>query len=274
MKKHRLVLPVVAGFLLALVIACGGGDDKAASGDASAPVNAAPSGSQPSGGGTTSQVLDLASTRSKLLDLRSFRFDMALKMDLGDALKPTSEDDDALGSAFAALLLGAFGDIKAEGAFVAPDSAEMKLKLGGMDVSFVQIGDKAWVRYLGAWQEADPESDLGFGQSPTEMFEQFLPAEVLKGARTSRETMNGQQTTRYAFDKKSLEELAEDLGEDAGGLGELSSANLDVWLTDEDIPVKVVLDMTGKDEGGNNVSMQLTMNVRDINADIKIKPPV
>ena len=277
MRQRRLLLmPILAGLLLALVVACGGGgDNKAASSEKPAPDDAAQPSSQPSsGGGSTSQVLDLASTRSKLLDLRSFRFDMAMKMDLGDGAKPQDGEDDSLGSAFAAALLGVLGDIKAEGSFVAPDAAEMKIKLGGMDVSYVQIGEKAWVKYAGAWQQTDAERDLGFGRSPTEMFDQFVPQEVLKGATTTRETMNGQQTTHYAFDKKSLEALAKDLGEDAGGLQELSSAALDVWLTDDNIPVKLVMDIAGKDDSGNKVSMQLTMNVRDINADIKIKPPV
>jgi hypothetical protein len=267
-----------AGILFALVVACGGGDgDEAASNDRSAPDAPAASSSQPvTGGGTTSEVLDLKTARQRLLDLRSFRFDMSMKMDLGELTKPSVDgEEDGLGAAFAALLLGAFNDMKAEGSFVAPDQADMKVSLGSLNVSFVQVGNKAWSRFAGGdWQETDPSSELGFGSSPTDMFEEFLPEEVLKGARTTRETMNGQQTTHYSFDKKSLEALAEKLDEETESLSELDSANMDIWVNDDNIPVKMLMDFAGKDEDGHKVSMQLSMNIRDINADIKIKPPV
>ena len=273
MSKSRLLLAPLAALAVALLVACGG-DKKDDSASTSEPGASSSSSSSGSGGGSSTQ-LDLARSTAKIQDLRSFRFDVSLKMDLGSpASGPSSgsSSDDALGDAFASILLGALGDIKATGAFVKPDQMEVTLKLGGQDISMVQIKDKAWVKFGGKWQVTDPDDDIGLG-SPSDLLGDLLPAEVLKGARTSSETVNGVKTTKYSFDKKALEALTKELGEGAD-FKDISTANLDVWLNGDSIPVKLVMNIGGKDEKGKNVSVKMEMNITDINSDIKIKAPI
>jgi hypothetical protein len=266
MRRLRWLLAPVAFVGLAVVIACGG-DKKGADG-----ANASP----PRSGGTVSdRQIDLLSTAAELEELRSFRFDMTMKLKL-DASAVSSDEDD-LGAAIGAALLGALGDMKAEGAFVAPDQTQMKLRMLGQEFEMVQIGDKAWVKIDGKWQETDASEEMGFsmGDSPTDLLGGLLPSEVLKGAKVSKEKVNGVEATRYSFDKASLLALAEAMGETGTGFDQVSKANLDLWLMDDKIPVKIVLDIEGEDEDGNAVGMELQMNIRDINSDsIKIKAPV
>jgi hypothetical protein len=255
MRKLRLLLALCGALAIGLAVACGGDQDPGTPGAVAAP-------------------LDLASTADNLASLRSFRFDVAIKLDI-TAPKSSGSSDDAFGDAFAGALLGLLGDIKAEGALVAPNSVEMKMSMAGQEFAFVQIDNDAWVKYGSTWEKT-VASASGFDfSSPSDLITDFLPQEALAGAKTSQETVNGVKTTRYSFDKKALEKLAQDMGETTAGLDELTSAKLDVWLTADNIPVKIVMDFAGKDESGQQMAMKMEMNVKDINSDsIKIKPPI
>ncbi|HLF70563.1 MAG TPA: hypothetical protein VI759_00215 [Dehalococcoidia bacterium] len=259
---RKLILLPLAVLALALLVAC--------SGDKKDDTAIEPGG----GGGASGQTLDIAKSTAKLTELRSFRFDLKLKLDLGDALKstdPDSTEDDVFG----AMLMAFLSDIKAEGAFVAPADTEMKMNVLGMDVRYVKVGDRAWVYEGGNWTETDATAMGGpLGDSPLDMAKDFLPQEALKVAKTSSETVNGVKTTHYSFDKAALESIAEQLGEVTGGEEQLKSANLDIWVTEDGIPVKIVLKAKASDDSGADVGIELEMNITDINADIKIKPPV
>jgi hypothetical protein len=267
--RRVLCLPLVAA-LAAIAIACGGDAKPANESASSAPGSGASS--------NTAQFVDLRASTSKLEELKSFRFDFAMKLDLG-ALPSSgsSNSGDALGEAMMAALFGSLGDIRAEGAYVAPNQVEGKVRFGGQEMGYVQIGEKAWVKQGANWQATSASSDLaaGFSASPTELFEEFLPEQVLRGAKTSRESVNGVSTTKYSFDKKSLENVAKELGEDTADFDDVTEMNFDIWLMDGNVPVKVLMAIAGKGEGGQSMSMRLEMNVRDINSDsIRIRPPI
>ena len=265
--RKLFLLPLFA-LIVAFAVACGGGGSK----DESA-------NSQPGGSGeTTSQTLDMTSANAKLEQLRSFRFDMSMKMDLGNMpdLSSGSEEDD-FGAALGALFLALFSDMKMEGSVVAPDKADMKVTFAGEEQRFIRIGDKAWLQENGKWRVASPDeidTTSLFGESPLDFAQEFLPDEVLQGAKTSKEKVNGVDTTRYSFNKQSLEKMAADLGEDLAEFKDLDKADLNVWLNGDGIPVKVSMSIAGKDDSGSKMSMELELNVRDINANIDIKAPI
>jgi hypothetical protein len=124
----------------------------------------------------------------------------------------------------------------------------------------------------GNWQQVTA-ADLGLGTSFEELVGDVVPDEVLKVAKTSREKVNGVDTVHYAFDKKALEQLLADFGE-AADLSEVDTANLDIWLSAENIPVKMTMVASGQDADGQKASVKLEFNVRDFNdPSIKIRPP-
>jgi hypothetical protein len=263
MRKLRCVFPLIAAGALIFGVACGGDDNDDS--------NASGSGGESPG---VAAPLNISASAANLAELRSFRFDLAMKIDIPTSPSSGGTADDEFGAALGSALLGVLGDIKAEGAFVAPDQAQLTMTLAGEEVGMVQIGKDAWVKFGPTWEKTDA-TDLGLDfSSPTDLFEDFLPAEILSGAKTSREKVNGVDTTRYSFDKAAIEGLLEETGE-TEGLGELTSANLDVWLSADNVPVKLVMNMTGKDESNQSMSVKLELNVRDINSDsIRIRPPV
>jgi len=254
MKKPRWLLAPAAGLALVLAIACGG--DKSASG----------------GGTISNERIDLQSVAYKIETLQSFRFDFRMKLDV-ELPDSSGEGDDPMGDAFAAALLGLLGDIKAEGAFVGPDSVQTKMTVAGQQIETIQIGDRAWIKEDGEWRETEADVDM-FSQSPTDLLGTFLPEEVLQGAKVSKETVNGVKATRYSFDKESLTALAQSLGESTAEFDELKKADLDLWLSEDGgIPVKMVLAMAGESDG-QPLAIEMEMNIRDINSkSIKIEAP-
>jgi hypothetical protein len=258
MNMPRWLIAPFAAALVLLAVACGG-DDK---------DNDSANASTGGGGSATSRELNLANAAQALEDVESFRFDLAIKMDV-DAPSTGNDDEDALGAAFLALL----SNISMSGSFVGPDSYEFKTRFFGQDLQMVQIGDQAWINEGSGWELTDAKESF-FGGSPTDFAFDMLPDEVLKNATVKSEKVNGLDTTRYSFDKASLMSLAQDLGEDMVDIQEVETMNLDVWVTKDNLPVKVVMNVKGEAEGAR-MDVQVDFNIKDINdAGIKIQKPI
>jgi len=269
MKKLSWLILPLAATAMALALACGGDKDAASSGgEDTSSSKGAPGGS----GAATARELDLNRAFTALQELRSFRFDLKMKMDFGDALAGLQDDESGIAAAFLAL----FSDIDVEGAYVAPDSLEVKMRFAGRDMRFVQIGSEAWINDGSGWTAAGAGGSLDIlSGSPADLATEFLPSEVLKVAKTSSETVNGVKTTKYSFDKESLKQVAEKLGQDTGSVDQVDEMQLNVWLTEDNLPVKFALAAKGTDEQGNKISIEMEMNIRDLNSNsIKIARPV
>jgi hypothetical protein len=262
-KPYWLLVPTMA-LLAAAAIACGGDD-------ANAGANA-----QSGSGGTSTRELNFPSAMRGLEELRSFRMDLSFKLDLGELLSSLGEEE----LAFASMFISMLSNVEIEAAYVAPDSYSAEAKLSGRQVKYVQIGRQAWINEGSGWKETEAEDLAGeLGSNPTELLKDFLPQEVLEAAETQQETINGVKATRYSFDRDSLEELADDYGEDFGfdvsALADIEDLNLDVWVSEGGIPVKASMLFEGQDPEGNDMSMELELNITDINSDsVKITKPV
>ncbi len=266
MKSYRAILLAPLLVILVLAAAACGGDDKSDNQTSSA------GNGRSLTSGKALEVVDLANTAQALVDLKSFRFELSMKLQLPQDLTTGNGGDS--GAAFAAALLGLLSDIKAKGSVVAPDQTEVSVSVAGQEFGYVQIGKEAWEKTGSAWKATTPSSGQ-FDFSPSDILKNFLPDEVLKGAKTSRESVNGASATRYSYDKAAIEKLTKDLGQTTADFGDVSEANLDLWLTDAGVPVKLSVAIAGKDAKGQKISLSLELNVHDINdASIKIKPPI
>jgi hypothetical protein len=243
----RLLFGFAAMVAAGALAACGGDKD---------------TGSSNPPAGVLEQV-DLSQSVQTLQQLKSFRFELTMKVEISG---PAAEDP--LGAA----LLGALANVEMKGAYVAPDSFEAQMKMFGEDIGIIQIGDTAWVKAGGSWEATDAE-DLGLEPDFDELLTDVLPAEVLDVAKTSREKVNGVETVKYSWDKAALAQLMESLGETAD-LSDVDQASLSIWMMDDVVPVKMTMSFAGKDEDGNAVSLKLDFTLKDINdPGIKIRPP-
>ena len=302
MRIFPVALAVILG--VALLAACGGGEDEEtedegatataaapASGDVSAtgtpqvgttgtprvgatgtPRVGSPTAS-PSGSGSSAQTVgcDFPS------DIESFRFEMTMKANLPTTPEAeTPESEEPLGD-FLGALSGLMGDMKMEGAVIAPDRSSMEMTVGGHEFgSFVQIGSKSWMKVAGLtdWTEepASEGSELLFSPMDfCETAEEDLSS-ALSGLEGEKETVNGIETAHYHLDQADLTFFQEFLG---GSEDLPDEFNMDVWLAEDgDWPVRMNFAASGKDDNGQPLSFDISIEFKDFNdSSIKIEPP-
>jgi hypothetical protein len=267
-RLRWITAPLVA-LLLGFAVACGGDSGDAAtrndpgsagsSGGASAAASGLPR-TEAGGGSTTTGTLNFASTASRLAEVESFRFNFNLALDL-------DTPEGATGSGPADFLTALLGDVRAEGAYVAPDTYEVSVDLMDETLQAVKAGDDVWVNDGSGWEPAGTGviGPIGFS-SPEDLLIGLIPAAELAGAETTSENVNGVDATRYSFDKESLASLAMELGVPVGfeDISEIETLALDVWVSGDGLPVKLQLDASGESEG-TTASLGLEFNVTDLN---------
>ena len=266
--RHRgaFVAAVVLGLLL---VGCSGAGKPASSGEEPS------SSSRPAAAtATPAGSLDLSQAVQKLQALQSFRYDIAFKLTFATPVASATHsaqrnDPSAAVGDFLASMLGSF---RSEGAYRAPGDIDVKFVYAGNEIRFVQVGAQAWLNEAGAWRTTDPATIGTTGPSLSSLGA-ILPREPLGGAKTKTETVNGVHTIRYTFDKVALDRLA--LARDPSASSATDDATLDVWLTDDGVPVKLLLVASGDDDSGGKATLRLELNLRNLNdASILIKPPV
>jgi hypothetical protein len=240
---------IATGLLFSLLLSgCGGGGQGAGEGTET-----------PTPGG---QGISMAS----LADLDSFRYSITMHIAI-----PGLEDQ--LLPGFAALL----SDVEIHGAVVAPDKSEMQMTLGesGRTMGEVVIGERAWFSSGEEWTETPggaPDVSL---LSPEKLSGSIIDEKAFAGAEPAREKLNGVDALHYSQSQSGLGSLSELLG-----IGEPQSAvpvetKTDLWLTEDGrYPIKLMIDAGGKDAEGRDISVQLEMDVTDLNdPGIDISPP-
>jgi len=249
MRTPVQALAVGALSLSILLSACGGGGDQTAKEAAATPTPGR-------------QAIPIAS----LAELKSFRYSITMHIEI-----PGLEDE--LLPGFAALL----SDVEIRGASVAPDKSEMQMTLGesGQVMGAVVIGERTWFSSGEEWTETPngaPDVSL---LSPEKVSGSVIDEEVFAGAEPTKEKMNGVDALHYTANQSGLGSLRELLGVAEPENDVPVETKMDLWLTEDGgYPVRMVIDAGGTDTEGEEVSVQLEMNVTDLNdPGIEIEPP-
>jgi hypothetical protein len=249
MRTPVRALAVGALSLSILLSACGGGEEQATKEAAATPT--------PGG-----QAIPIAS----LADLKSFRYSITMHIEI-----PGLEDE--LFPGFAALL----SDVEIRGASVAPDKSEMQMTLGesGQVMGAVVIGERTWFSSGEEWTETpNRASDVSL-LSPEKVSGSVIDEEAFAGAKPTKEKLNGVDALHYTANQSGLGSLRELLGVAEPENDVPVETRMDLWLTEDGgYPVRLMIDARGKDAEGEEVSVQLEMNVTDLNdPGIEIEPP-
>jgi hypothetical protein len=167
-----------------------------------------------------------------------------------------------------------------EGAFVAPDRSQIHVNAHVGEVELeeesITVGEQSWVKAGENWVEGQPEFPLS-DLSPGSLLE-GLGAEQLRLLKPSKETTNGVDCLRYSInqaDVETLRGLGALLGQD-GGLENLPEEfNVGLWLAEDGgWPVRVTMTARGVMDGGEEMSLNFSLDVTDANdPDIRIEPP-
>ena len=167
--------------------------------------------------------------------------------------------------------------------------------LGAMEVR--QVGDTVYINFpfftmfLGIeteWLSAPAEEGDavtgGFGvtapSNPADILDSFGDAEA-EVEEIGRETVNGVEATHYriVFDAEKLYEMAspEEKAEFEAQSIPIAEVPMDVWITDDGIVTRFVMEIDGADveaaEGESFESMVVTYDLFDFGADIVIEAP-
>ncbi len=167
--------------------------------------------------------------------------------------------------------------LEIEGAFVAPDQAESRMQISGVDdeLVLVVIGDQQWVQLgdmaIGPMETTGDVSELDFALM---MWEEFSEgAGGLTCANEKKETVNDVSTNYCGIDKATYEQLSSLFG-GTEEMGDIEEMSLEMWLAEDGgWPVRLRVHVAGTDETGQEFDAKLEMDVTDANEDIEIKPP-
>jgi len=258
----RFSLRYLAALLMlltaSLLIACGGGGKEEEAVKDKAPEAAATAAATPEEG-----AADVAIAPAEAFaELESYRVKMSLTMEGTTAEAPGTLALDL------------------EGAFVAPDRSQIHASARLDDLELeeesITIGEQTWVKTGDNWVEGEPEFQLG-DFSPGSLLEELGP-EQLRLLKPSNETVNGVDSLRYDIDQadvETLRSLGALLGQ-GGGLENLPAEfNVGLWLAEDGgWPVRVTMTARGVMDSGDEMSIDFSMDVTDVNdPDIKIEPP-
>ena len=288
MRILSVALAVILG--IALLAACGGGEDEEKEGAATATA-ARPAAASDTGtpGATASPGAQVSPTASPAggaqavgcefpSDIKSFRFTMTLKANMPTTTPEAGTGEEALSGLLGALG-GLMGDMTMEGAIISPDRSSMEMTVGGNEFgSFIQIGSQSWMKVAGLtdWTESPASEDSGFLFSPMDFCQSTEEnlSTVLSQLEGKKETVNGIKAVHYHVEKADLALLADLLG-GTEDLSELQEFTLDVSLAEDGKwPVRMSFKASGQDEQGQAISFDVSIEFKDFNdSSIKIEPP-
>jgi hypothetical protein len=249
LRASSLAAFAAASLLLSLLAACGGGSED--------------------GRG-------VAVSCDAIEDLSSFRYDIAVKLQLPGLQSASGATPAPAFGAFANTLAALLSDFKIEGAYVAPDRRQAILEFQGDEVELREIGDKRWERLGDAWGELDTASPDIQDLTPRVVCEELVRklAPSLDGGTSREETVNGVAAQRYNLTKADLTQVGNLLGL-AAGADLPDEFEVTAWFADDGgWPLKLEVHSQTTDQQGQPGSVQLSMQLRDVNdGGISIEPP-
>ena len=275
-----------ASAIVVLVAACGGSDDNKANNNSQSTGDnnsSSTSGTMTTGSSSSSTTQGSGSgpvQTAALSSLNSYRY--TLKMEGTGTGGPLADLRDGLASVpgNATPRANEAVTFNVDGAFVKPDKATWKIKVGSFEVAQTVIGKQEWVTFGGQTMGPQPAtsldpSDLSLAAA---MWDQSnLPADLNSkmSCASGKENVNGVSTRKCDLDKAALSSMQKDLQgffEDVS-LKDLSAFTMSLWLADQGYPVKLNVDMAGKDASARDYAMKVQMDLTDVNKSIDIQAP-
>lgn len=245
----RLVLIASAVGLAAALISCGSGDDPE-------PQEPTPAVSATSGQGNTLKVALLSS-------LDSYKFTLQIDGDGGPV----------------ASLSGGSGTFNVTGSYIKPDRQQTAIKAGDQTIQSVIVGNQQWTVSAAGVQGPLPTgpNSLVLANPILAFWDGGPLREIILEFECSgtTSTMNGVSARRCTLDKAGYEKVTKTWGDFLGGLvhQSYSRATAEVWMADAGVPVRIRLDVAGKDRNGADFDYKLALDVTDIGSTFEIIPP-
>ncbi len=217
------------------------------------------------GGGSSQDQPPVVASCRNLEELASYRYSIDIKINVPAPDSSAQATPGSPLSAFSGTLNALLSDFTIDGAHLAPDRTDAKLRFEQDEIELRAIGDQAWKRLGDKWQQEDDpgvETEL---LTPTVVCEDRVEtlAPLFEGVDSSRETVNGVEADHYHLDETNIVLPTSVAAVVPQGY------RVDMWLAhDGRWPVRLEIEAPATDE-------HLFMDLRDINdRGISIEPPV
>lgn len=274
----RGIVALAIGAIAALTLsACGGGGDDpdptATTGSGSTGTSSTPaSGTTPSTSATSSSGSTGGTiTRASIASLNSYKY--SIKMSgTGGPLEDITGELSGLGGSNSNL------SFEIAGAYIRPDKAQTSIKFGDLETSTVIVGNQQWSTFGGMTSGPTPATatDVADANFLADFWtDDDLGSAIKEFKCGNKENVNGVSATKCTLDKAGFEKQA---AETDGFLGNidvstLSTANVDVWIADAGHPVRMRMDVAGKDADSQDFNFKVEMEVTEVNGNFQIEAP-
>lgn len=267
--KRRFFGLAGTALLGGLLIACGGGDDDGDSGSNNPPAEATSgsgsSSNTPAAGSTAPSGSNNSGGNAAVADLNSYKYTMKFTGNGG----PVADILESIPGA---------STVEFSGAYIKPDKATTSIKAGSFESISTIIGNQQWTSFGGLVQGPTPATatDVTDANFLAAFFEDDGFNNSLKDFDCGgSENVNGVSARKCTLDKAGFEKLVQSNPDFAGGIeySSLSKAESQVWLTEKDYPVRMRMDVAGKDTANKDFAFKIEVDVTDINGNFTISPP-
>jgi hypothetical protein len=274
----RILALAMATILAVVCLAACGGDGEEEGAPAAAATATVTEAETPAAGAETPAATSTPSEAGlapgSLAGLNSYRYTM--KMELEGLESSLAEEMAAIPGQDPTAMADSL-EMEISGAFVAPDKAESRMRISGVDdeLALTVIGNQQWVELgdmaIGPIEAMGDVSELDFALM---MWEEFSgEAGGLSCASEKKETVNDVPTNYCGIDKVTFEQLSSLFG-GTEEMGDIDEMNLEMWLAEDGgWPVRLRVHVAGTDETGQEFDAKLELDVTDVNEKIEIKPP-
>jgi hypothetical protein len=261
---HAPRLLSLAAIAVLAVAACGGSaasssPSEAPAASAPAPASEAPAPVAPPSEAPASQAAgpDVGAAAQALDDVQKYALDLTVS-----GLMQTAEGESGI-------TMSGVVDRESEAYQFEMSGVAGFEALGGSAISFILIGDDAWIStgdgaYIPTPGGATMFSQFTEGLAPQTLLGMVPPSALQGMTPAGTEEKNGVATTHYRVTGADSPQVAEGLGADAA---------IDVWIADEGYMVGMVMNGT-MDVSGTATPIQMSMDISRINdASIEIEAP-
>lgn len=163
------------------------------------------------------------------------------------------------------------------GSFEGPDRFQIEVETpseeGAGTVSHIIVGDQAWTNIGTAtgWVMADFPNAF----PPSAVCLSILTGVDFSGLSFSAETVNGQETRHVTIDEAQLDTAVALFGSESDMGRLLAIYDLEIWLAEDGgWPARMVAKSTGTYPSGRQLSMEISLEIKDVGSDdISIEPP-
>jgi hypothetical protein len=251
-------LLVIAGLLIALAAACGGG------GEEGSPT--------PS---PTGEDAALAPCQA-LQNLKTYRYTVNLELESTEPPEtPPAASPTATGTAVPESPAPRRFTYVIDASFVAPDRTEAVITTGSQTpLTMIAIGDQVWVQLAGNWRPTPEQAGVPY--KPSDICQAVLPDLDLSQVEPQEEKVNDVNSLFYTFPQvSSPESMAQIFGPGSDMDILIKTLDVELWLAEKDgWPVRLDISGSGLYADGAELLLHLSMDTRDANSgDIRVEPP-